>query len=127
MLDRKGICRKIRELTALNGLSQAELARRAGLQPSQLNVYLQGRGDLHSRKLVRILLELGLDIETLLEQRISQRRSAERKLVASSDLTEILEHLRDMPRAESEAISLVVQRMAQESRRRRAVSRRGLS
>ena len=44
------------------GYSQAELARRCGLSPQQLNDYLAGRRNLSEPSLERVLAVLGLTL-----------------------------------------------------------------
>jgi transcriptional regulator with XRE-family HTH domain len=46
-----------------SGLSQAELARRAGISRSVLNVYLRGRREPGADALVRIAAAAGFDLE----------------------------------------------------------------
>jgi transcriptional regulator with XRE-family HTH domain len=46
-----------------SGLSQAELARRAGIPRSVLNVYLRGRREPGADSLVRLAAAAGFDLE----------------------------------------------------------------
>ena len=46
-----------------SGLSQAELARRAGIPRSVLNVYLRGRREPGAAALVRLAAAAGFDLE----------------------------------------------------------------
>ena len=62
-----GIPQKIKQLAVLAGVSQAELARRVGMLPNHLNVFLQGKGDIHSARMVELLSELGIDVEEMLD------------------------------------------------------------
>lgn len=67
------LANKIGILAGLIGMTQAELARRLSLQPSNLNHYLKGHGDVRAELFVRILRELGVDVEDLLNREIATR------------------------------------------------------
>ena len=53
----------LHEILAQSGLSQAELARRAGIPRSVLNVYLKGRREPSAEALLRIAAAAGFDVE----------------------------------------------------------------
>jgi transcriptional regulator with XRE-family HTH domain len=53
----------IKEIQRRSGLSQAELARRAGIPRSVLNVYLRGRREPGTETLLRIAAAAGLRIQ----------------------------------------------------------------
>jgi transcriptional regulator with XRE-family HTH domain len=55
--------RLIGRLVDGSGLSQAELARRAGIPRSVLNVYLRGRREPGADALVRLAAAAGFDLE----------------------------------------------------------------
>jgi transcriptional regulator with XRE-family HTH domain len=59
-------------LARLSGLSQAELSRRLSIQPSNLNPFLKGHGDVRAELFVKILQELSVDIEDLMNREISR-------------------------------------------------------
>lgn len=67
-MSRTEVLRKLVQLACTRGLSQAELARRVGMQPSHLNHFLRGHGDVRSSKLLEILLVLGVDLERHLDE-----------------------------------------------------------
>ena len=52
----------VEEIRKHSGLSQAELARRAGLPRSVLNVYLHGRREPGADALLRIAAAAGFDL-----------------------------------------------------------------
>lgn len=54
------------------GLSQTEIADRVGVPPSQINRYMNGHSDVYSAVLVKILHELGLNLESMVDKRINQ-------------------------------------------------------
>ena len=62
---------KVALLAVLRGISQVELAKRLGMQPSHLNHFLKGRGDVRSAQLLRILRELGIDVEEALNREVA--------------------------------------------------------
>ncbi len=108
---------KIKRLAMHSQLTQAELARRVGMQPSHLNLFLQGRGDIHSQRFVDILSELGIDIESQLERYIAQKSgdlSDEKNPGVSAE--RVLAKLRKMSKAEMEAIALIVGKISKDQR-----------
>lgn len=60
------ICDQIVSRIGDLGISQAELARRVGMQPSHLNRFLKGHGDIRALRFIEILNELGFDLEALM-------------------------------------------------------------
>lgn len=62
----------LRELLKLTGITQRELARRLGTTPSHLNLYFTGKSDMHSAKLIEILHVLGIDLDSLIQERIGR-------------------------------------------------------
>jgi transcriptional regulator with XRE-family HTH domain len=70
----------LRRLIQRSGLSQAEVARRIGMQPTHLNAFLKGRGDCHSRRVFDLLDELGLSVEEMLLQRLTEAQPESSKL-----------------------------------------------
>lgn len=73
-LSSSGLVQKIYQLFNEKGLSQAELARRIGMQPSHLNRFLKGHGDMGSARLISLLQELGVDLEQVLNDAIAKAR-----------------------------------------------------
>lgn len=114
---------QVRELADLLGLSQAEVARRVGMQASHLNVFLKGRGDLHSLRLMEILKELGIDLEEQLET-AARRLRAKRAGRPLQDDEDLLASLQQISRPERESLRLIISRLRQDKRRS---ARRGLS
>lgn len=66
------ICDQIVSRIGDLGISQAELARRVGMQPSHLNRFLKGHGDIRALRLIEILNELGFDLEALMARPLPQ-------------------------------------------------------
>src|SRR5262245_17823272 len=58
-------------LAKLRGTTQAELARRLDLKPSNLNHYLKGHSDIRASLFVRLLKELNIDIEDQLNRELA--------------------------------------------------------
>jgi transcriptional regulator with XRE-family HTH domain len=84
------ICRR-------SGLSQAELARRAGIPRSVLNVYLHGRREPGTEALLRIAAAGGFDLELAERKPPVDPERAGRILVQVLELAEALPF---RPRAE---------------------------
>src|SRR4051812_43889040 len=59
-------------LAQVSGMSQASLARKLGLKPSNLNHYLKGHGDIRAETFVRLLKELNVDIEEILNRQLAK-------------------------------------------------------
>lgn len=80
----------VAEIQRRSGLSQAELARRAGIPRSVLNLYLHGRREPGSETLARLAAAGGLEL-ALAERRppVDERR-ASRILVQVLELAEAL-------------------------------------
>ena len=113
-----GIPQKIKKLSVLMGLSQAELARRVGMLPSHLNVYLQGKGDIHSGRFIEILAECGIDIEELVDKKLAVRIKGDSASAAIDlSVSEAVAKLRRMPRAEVQAISLILGKIGTDRRK----------
>jgi transcriptional regulator with XRE-family HTH domain len=81
----------VEEIREHSGLSQAELARRAGLPRSVLNVYLRGRREPGADALLRIAAAAGLDL------RLTPRRSPVDPEQASRRLVQVLELAEALP------------------------------
>lgn len=58
-------------LSHLKGKTQVKMAQKISMQPSNLNTYLRGNRDIHSRHFVNILRELDIDIEEILNREIA--------------------------------------------------------
>lgn len=106
---------RVRELTSLMGLSQAEIARRVGMQASHLNVFMKGRGDLHSLRLMEILKELGIDLEDQLDLAIRRQR-ARKSGQHLHDGEDLLTSLQQISRAERESLRRIISRLRKEKR-----------
>ena len=98
-----GVCRLVAEMLSRSRLTQAELARRAGIPRSVLNAYLHGSREPGADALARLAAAAGFDL-SLLERRppVDADRAAE-ILVQVLDLAEALPY---RPRAEMESPSL---------------------
>lgn len=80
-----------------SGLSQAELARRAGISRSVLNVYVRGRREPGADALVRLAAAAGFDLEpTKRESPVDSERAGKILL----QVLELAEALPFRPRAE---------------------------
>jgi len=73
-----------------SGLSQAELARRAGIPRSVLNVYLRGRREPGADALVRLAAAAGFDLEPRRRKPPVDPERAGRILVQVLELAEAL-------------------------------------
>ncbi|HEV7483830.1 MAG TPA: helix-turn-helix transcriptional regulator [Solirubrobacterales bacterium] len=81
----------IEEIQRRSGLSQAELARRAGISRSVLNVYLRGRREPGTETLLRIASAAGLRIQ------VGERTSPVDPDRASGILVQVLELAEALP------------------------------
>lgn len=81
----------IREIQRRSGLSQAELARRAGIPRSVLNVYLRGRREPGADALLRLAGAGGLDLQ------LAERRSPVDPERAGRILVQVLELAEALP------------------------------
>ena len=61
----KGIINRLRELIGRNGISQAEFARRIGMDPSNLSKHLNGHLPVSESLLNRVVVEMGVSKEWL--------------------------------------------------------------
>jgi transcriptional regulator with XRE-family HTH domain len=78
------------EILRRSGLSQAELARRAGLPRSVLNVYLRGRREPGAHALARLAAAGGLEFELAQRRPPVDPERASRILVQALELAEAL-------------------------------------
>jgi len=90
----------VAEILARSGLSQAELARRAGIPRSVLNVYLHGRREPGADALTRLAAAAGFDLG--LEERRRPPVDPERAGKILVQVLELAEALPFRPRAEME-------------------------
>jgi transcriptional regulator with XRE-family HTH domain len=85
------LANKLANLAKLRGTSQARLARSLEMQPSHLNHFLKGHGDVRSASLVNILSELGIDLEAIVDKELAKVRGEELvDLMGSGELLESL-------------------------------------
>lgn len=112
----KALLEKLNALIKLDGLSQAELARRVGIQPSHLNRFLKGHGDIRSFLFASLLEELGINIAQIIEREFLQRSSARSTTKSERDSNHIGDLLRGLPSAERRAVAFLVETMANENR-----------
>jgi len=89
----------VKDILDRSGLSQAELARRAGIPRSVLNVYLRGRREPAADVLFKLAAAGGLDIQLVERKPPVDPERAGRILVQVLELAEALPF---RPRAESE-------------------------
>ena len=108
-----GLVQKIYQLFSGLGLSQAELARRIGMQPSHLNRFLKGHGDMGSARLISLLSELGVDLEAVVVAAIEKQKPAVSASTQDSELSGL----------ESEALNNWVRRLREESFRERELEK----
>lgn len=80
----------VEEIRRRSGLSQAELARRAGLPRSVFNVYLRGRREPGADALLRIAAAAGLDLQPTPRRPPVDAAQASRRLVQVLELAEAL-------------------------------------
>lgn len=82
--------RRLAQLVFASGLTQTELAQRAGINRSHLNRVLSGRSDLSAEKLIDLLDVLGIDLGAVIEQRTDELTQRARP---STDLGQALVQL----------------------------------
>jgi transcriptional regulator with XRE-family HTH domain len=80
----------LEEIRFRSGLSQAELARRAGLPRSVVNTYLRGRREAGTDALVRIAAAGGLELELVPRTASVDVERSGRRLAQVLDLAEAL-------------------------------------
>jgi transcriptional regulator with XRE-family HTH domain len=80
----------LEEIRRRSGLSQAELARRAGLPRSVINTYLRGRREAGADALTRIASAGGLELKLLHRTAPVDPKRAGRRLAQVLDLAEAL-------------------------------------
>jgi transcriptional regulator with XRE-family HTH domain len=80
----------VEEIRRRSGLSQAELARRAGLPRSVLNVYLHGRREPGAEALLRIAAAASFDLRPTPRRLPVDSEQASRRLVQVLELAEAL-------------------------------------
>lgn len=113
---------KIKQLTQLSNVTQVELSKRLGIQPSHLNIFFQGRGDIHGQRLIELLLELGVDVESQIDEalaRFDDKEGNNSSALTLSGTSSLATQFNRMSRAERESISLIIRRLDQERGRRR--------
>ncbi|HMN70087.1 MAG TPA: helix-turn-helix transcriptional regulator [Bdellovibrionales bacterium] len=98
-------------MSKLYGLTQVELSKRVGMQPSHLNIFLKGKSDIHSERLVELLEEIGVSVEDLIDRALIRYKKTNAPEERGGDLEEML---RRMSRAEREAVLAIAQRLANE-------------
>jgi transcriptional regulator with XRE-family HTH domain len=74
----------LRDLLKLTGLTQRDLAKHLSTTPSHLNLYFKNKSDMHSAKLVETLHFLGIDLASLIDERVSTLKKANGRVDASS-------------------------------------------
>jgi len=94
----------LRQIVAAGGLSQAELARRAGVPRSVLNVYLRGRREPGADALARIAAAAGFELRPARRRPPVDPHRAERILVQVLELAEALPY-RPRPRLRGPSVA----------------------
>ena len=112
MRSKPKIAQKCSQLATLNGLTQAELARRLEIKPSNLNHYLRGHGDVHADLFISILKELGIDIEEIVNRELARLNglSLEEKSTPGAAMEAVAKAL---PREDRKAMVSFIVKMAQ--------------
>lgn len=67
---------RVKLLAQLIGISQKDLALNLGLKPSQMNLYFNEKAEMKANRFVDLLKVLGVDVETLLEEKIRSLQSS---------------------------------------------------
>lgn len=67
---RDKVMSQIRVLTQALGVRQKDLAASLNLKPSQMNVYMQGKVEMKTDRLLCVLELMGVDVEKILEEKI---------------------------------------------------------
>ncbi|HEX7059571.1 MAG TPA: helix-turn-helix transcriptional regulator [Solirubrobacterales bacterium] len=80
----------VEQIRRSSGLSQAELARRAGLPRSVLNVYLRGHREPGTEALLRIAAAGGIDLRLARRRPLVDADQAAERLVQVLELAEAL-------------------------------------
>jgi transcriptional regulator with XRE-family HTH domain len=80
----------LREIRDRSGLSQAELARRAGMPRSVINTYLRGHREAGTDALARIAAAGGMELKLAPRKPPVDRQRAGRRLAQVLDLAEAL-------------------------------------
>ena len=93
----------VAQIQQRSGLSQAELARRAGIPRSVLNVYIRGHREPGAEALMRIAAAGGCELQLAPRRRPVDPERAGEILVQVLELAEVLPF---RPRAEIDAPSL---------------------
>ncbi|KYG61530.1 hypothetical protein AZI86_17640 [Bdellovibrio bacteriovorus] len=73
---RDKVMSQIRTLSQTLGVRQKDLAASLNLKPSQMNVYMQGKVEMKTDRLLCVLELMGIDVEKLLEQKIIEASKA---------------------------------------------------
>lgn len=89
---------KLAQLASLKGLTQVQMAKRAGILPSNLNLYLRGRKDVNATLFLRLLKALEVDVDDLLNAEIARLHGMQLKEKAPlGDLLEQITNALDGP------------------------------
>lgn len=67
---------RVKLLAQLTGISQKDLALNLGLKPSQMNLYFNEKAEMKANRLVDLLRVLGVDVESLIEEKIKALESS---------------------------------------------------
>jgi transcriptional regulator with XRE-family HTH domain len=103
----KRFTNKLSRLCKASGISQVELSRRLGMQPSHLNIFLRGRSDVHSQRLISLLYELGINIEAHVDAALDIRA-----LSPQNDTENLAQSLERVSHSERESLSVIISRLA---------------
>jgi transcriptional regulator with XRE-family HTH domain len=80
----------VEQIRRAGGLNQAELARRAGMPRSVLNVYLKGRREPGTEALLRVAAAAGIDLQLVRRRSPVDAEQAAERLVQVLELAEAL-------------------------------------
>lgn len=106
---------KVRELIERRGLTQAEVARRLGMQASHLNLFLKGKSDLVSQRLLQLLKELDVDVEQLVDQALEKSTASDPAKLETAEALEtenLQNQLLRLPRVDRDSVLNILKKMA---------------
>ncbi len=100
MKQKKKLHDKLLILAKAKGITQAEIAKEVGMQPSHINRYFKGSSDLVSEHFVDITRVLGIDIDYTVTAELTKLTTDEDSDVnnLSSSVTYLLNSLDDIGR-----------------------------
>lgn len=103
---------KVRELIERRGLTQAEVARRLGMQASHLNLFLKGKSDLVSQRLLQLLKELDVDVEQLVDEALEKTAAPDTASTETTEAENLQNQLLRLPRVDRDSVLNILKKMA---------------